>query len=418
LLWVLLIPYGEYIYLKLDLGSLPDIDLSRLALMVLGARLLAGSVAAAGRAPDGVRYWLPRFTLPDALMLAFSVTIALSVRVDIPFFFAGPWLMYYVAPPLTSYFARTWLHGEKAFAITIGVVALGSALLGIIAVREQLTGLALFSPRAGPMAYEMNIRKVLSLFGAPGVMTTSLAVAVPLLVLGIRRAGSWQGRLLLGLALAADLLGVFFVYVRAGWLAAALGLGGMIALVPAIRRWALRLLPAIVLAVALLVGAVIDPTVVRNRLASEAPIGYRLQAWEIAWVAFRSSPITGAGFNAFGEIAVSQFGWDPHEVPGQLPNTHNSYLFVLSSGGLLAIVPYVGIFLALLWRGLTFWRRQPARRELVAALWATVFSYMVINGTLDAIDIHFTNVLLFLIIGALLAQLETPPLASRLEASA
>jgi O-antigen ligase len=75
------------------------------------------------------------------------------------------------------------------------------------------------------------------------------------------------------------------------------------------------------------------------------------------------------------------------------------------SGGLIAFIPYLAIFATLAWRGLTYWR-QGGDRRLVAALWATLLGYTEINMTLDSLNGHYHNVLLFLICGAILGRLE------------
>lgn len=404
LLWIFLAPYAEHIYLKFDLGAgIPDLDISRLALLLLGLRLISQATVENLAKPAVERRRLAPFTIAEAAMLSFIIGISLSVREDLLTFIAIPLLMFYMAPPLTYYYARNWLRSEAALRATIAVIALGSTLLAIIAIREQLFGIILFSPRNTTTVYEGSIRKVLSLFGAPGIMTTSLAITVPLLLLGIARATTLRARLLLGTAFLTTLAGVFFVYVRAGWLGAVLGLVSMMALSPRIRRLTLRLLPIVFLIAVLLIGSLIDPSLVQKRLASEAPISYRLTAWQIAWEIFLRSPLTGAGFNTFGQIASTEYVWTPHELIQASP--HNSYLYVLASAGLLGFVPYVSMFIALFWRGLSFWRRGD-ERDLVATLWATLIAYTAINATLDSVDVHFSSVLLFLIFGALLGRLE------------
>ncbi len=414
--WILLAPYAEYIHLKIDLGSgIPDLDISRIAILLLTFRLIAEIATPPKERIGAALRRLPRITWPDIMMIAFVLGILLSMRPsarrdatgirNIFEFIAIPLLMYYIAPALIYYFARDWLQSTPALRMIIGAVALGSTLLGIITIREQLTGHALFSPVAQSLVYEGTIRKVLSLFGAPAIMTTALVVPIPFLLYGLLEARTTGRRLLLGLALVITLAGVFFVYVRGGWLGAVLGIIAMAALSPNIRCVVLRMLPVVVLVAVLITTIVVAPNVIEKRLASSAPIGYRLIAWKLAWELYRTSPVIGIGYDAFNSSAVTQFGWTPHDVVGYLPSIHNSYLYVLVSGGLLAFVPYLGIFLSLAWRGRVFWR-QPTNRELVATLWATLLGYMTINGTVDALNVHYSNILLFLIIGALIGRLE------------
>lgn len=421
LLWIALAPYAEYIYLKVNLGSgIPDLDISRLAILLLTFRLISQVSIERSDPVSEPRRRLARVTLPDILMVAFILGISLSMRPsavrnatgirNILEFIGIPLLMYYVAPLLTYYLARNWLRSSRALVATVAVVAASSTLLSIISIREQLTGFTLFSPIPFSLVYEGHIRKVLSLFGAPAIMTTAVTVPLPFILYGMQEVKTAGKRLLLGIALVVTLAGVFFVYVRAGWLGALLGIIAMAAFSPRIRSVLLRLLPVLAMAIVLIVTVAVSPNAIQSRLASEAPITYRLEAWKIALDLFARSPLIGIGYDAFNAVAVAQFGFDPHNSVGYLPSTHNSYLYVLVSGGLVAFLPYLGIFLSLLWRGLRFWQRPgPQRadtRELVATLWATLLAYMLINGTVDALNAQYTNVLLFLMIGALIGRLE------------
>lgn len=374
-------------------------------------------------------------------MIGFVIAMALSI----PMSWLGPVngiqtvFDFIVVPFLVYYFARNWLARPYLLA-TVGTVALTCFVLGLITAREQITGQTVFSPVQYELVYGTNIRKVLSVFRSPAAMSAALAITVPFQLLGIRlvsplsqgsrnvlfRGSNVPARGLLGLALLTTLAGVFFAYVRAGWLGAVLGVIVMVWLSPGIRRALLPLLLVMLLAGTILAVAVIRPDTVLTRLAAEAPISYRLQAWQIAWEIFRGSPLLGIGYDNFGRTAVAQFGWNPHAVRmvANVPAVHNTYLYILVSGGLVALLPYLGIFLALALRYRHFWRRQeqspappsgwsPRRgenpletRDLVATLWATTLSYLVIIGTFDAFNAQFANMLFFLIVGTLLGNLE------------
>jgi glycosyltransferase involved in cell wall biosynthesis/O-antigen ligase len=435
LLWIWLAPYAKYIYLTLQMGrGIPDLDLTRLAMLVLLFLLIAQgalrrAVGAPGSAPSADRAPLPHLTWPDAAMIVFAIAMALSI----PTSWLGPVngaqtiFDFIVVPFLVYYFARNWLRGQNALLATVGTVALAGFVLGLITAREQITGQTLFSPVQYELVYGSNIRKVLSVFRSPAAMSAALAITVPFLLLGVRLVNSLPPgsskvplRGLLGLALLTTLAGVFFAYVRAGWLGVVLSVIVMVWLSPGIRRALLPLLLVMLLAGTILAIAVIRPDTVLARLAAEGPISYRLQAWQIAWEIFRGSPLLGIGYDNFGRTAVAQFGWNPHAVRmvANVPAVHNTYLYTLVSGGLVALLPYLGIFLALALRYRQFWRRReqsrsprrgknPAEtRDLVATLWATLLSYTVIIGTFDAFNAQFANILFFLIVGTLLGNLE------------
>jgi hypothetical protein len=415
LVWVVLAPFGTYLYLQLDLGSgVPNLDVTRVSALLLLVLLISGAVLKTNGQ-------FPHVTWVDLAMVAFAGAALLSITSSHLGLASGMQVVadLVIIPFLTYYFARRWLNSRNALIALSAAIALVGGLLGLITIREQLTGYAAFSPFFYSLEYEGRIRKVLSVFGSPPIMAITLVVSLPLLMYGIQRVSTLNRRLLLGLALVIVLAGVFFTYVRAGWLGGLVGVTLVIALSPAMRRALLPLLPVVIVAVLLLLTfAVVSPQIVQGRLTSEQPISYRLTAWRIAWDIFRQSPLLGIGYDNFGQAAESQFGWDPHRqaLLTLLPATHNSFLYLLVSGGLLALIPYLGIFAALGFRGLSYWRILPQHRELIAILWAMMISYLVMSGTFDAVNAQFASLLLFMITGAILGYLErevaSPELAS------
>lgn len=411
LLWILLAPYSHSIYLRVNMGGgIPDLDLTRLTTVFL-AFLLVLQATVRPRVDALAQRRLARPGWPELAMVAFVITMALSIPSSSRGIVANIQAQFdfMLIPLLIYYFARNLLRSERALAATIGMLALAAVLLGAVTVREQLTGQALFPPFEYPLDYEPHIRKVLSLFGSPTTIVTALAASLPLLLYGIRQARTFNRRAGLGVAVIVALAGLFFAYVRAGWLGAVVGVILVVALSPGLRRTFLPLLPVIVL-VAVVASAVvaIRPEVVQQRLTSEQPITYRLEAWEIAWNLFQRAPFLGVGFGEFGRRAVMEYGWDPFAVKGIVgssPAVHNSYLDALISGGLLAFIPYLGIFLALFQRGRAYWSR-PANRDLIATLWATLGGYLLIIGTYDVLNAQYANMVFFLIMGTLVGRLE------------
>lgn len=406
LAWILLAPYTPHIYLRLEFGSgIPNLDLGRLATLFLAYLLVARTI------------WRPAVTEPtwrpprpgwtEALMAAFTAVMGLSVLSGAGGLLAGIQNVFdFVAMPYLVYlFARTWLRSSRGVAGMVGVVALAGALMGFITTREQLTGQAVFSPVFYTLEYEQNIRLVMSLFGHPSTIAMALAISVPLLIYGIRFPAVPQMRIWMSLALGVTLAGVFFAYMRAGWLGALVGL-----IVPALlnrelRRMLLPLAPLLVLVVVLAVSFGVDLQTVQARLTSEAPIIYRFMAWQIAWELFKSSPFLGIGWNQFGQAAATLFGWNPHVILSDLPSPHNTYLNVLITGGILGLVPYLGVLASLILTGWRFWRHKIGR-ETVAVLWATVLAYMAIIASFDAFNAQYANMLFFLIVGSLVGRLE------------
>lgn len=406
LAWIVLAPYAPHIYLRLNFGAgIPDLDLGRLATLFLVYLLVARVIWRPAAAESS---WRPaRLGWTEVLMAAFTTVMVLSVFSGAGGVVSGLQNVFdFVAMPYLVYlFARTWLRGARGAAGMVGAVALAGALMGFIAGREQLTGQVVFSPVFYTLEYEQNIRLVMSLFGHPSTIAMALAISVSVLIYGIRFPVMPKMRIWLGLALVTTLAGVFFVYMRAGWLGALLGL-----IVPALlnrelRRILLPLTPLLILAILLAVLFGVDLETVQGRLTSQAPITYRFIAWQIAWELFRSSPFLGIGWNQFGPAAATRFGWNPHVKVGDLPSPHNTYLNVLVTGGVLGLILYLGVLASVVLIGWRYWRRGIGR-ETVAVIWATTLVYMVIIGSFDALNAQYANMLYFLIIGTLVGRLE------------
>jgi hypothetical protein len=417
LLCVVLAPFGQFIHLTLQFGrGIPALDVTRLTALFLFAQLAVQAIGQPRSGAGDNHRRLPALIWLDVAMLLFVGAMLLSVPVSSLGLVDGAQtvISFIALPLLFYYFARTWSRTPRTLIALIGALALVGALMGIITAREQLTGITTFSPVAYSVIYEGKIRKVLSLFRSPATMASTLAVMVPLLLYGVQQASTWGKRLIVGAALVCVLAGVFLAYVRGGWLAALLGIAVLILLNPRMRRALIPLIPLILIATLLLSGiSLVNPETVESRLTSEEPIAYRLRALEIALAMVRESPLLGVGFDNFGTQAIRQYGWDPHAGIGTtMPSTHNSFVYVLVSGGLLAFLPFLAIFIGLARRGFTFWRlptdaeRRRSNRELAAVLWATLAAYVAAIATFDVFNAQYTNLIFFVIMGTLLGNLE------------
>jgi O-antigen ligase len=407
LVWIVAAPFAPHVHLAVDLGGgIPNLDVTRLAVLVLAFQIASGVILGTGRRI--------RVTWTDGAMVAYIGAMLLSLLGSHLGLLSGVQTIFdFVVIPLCAYwFARHWLRSESDLNWAATATAVVGVALSVITVREQITGMAVFSPVPYSLIYEGKIRKVLSVFGSPAAMTTALTVGVPLLLLGIRRATGPKTRIGLGLALMSVLAGIFFAYVRAGWLGAVACIALMIWLSPQVRKALAPLLPMIVLVGVALVGlTAISAQTVGGRLSSEEPITYRLTAWRIAWDIFRRSPIVGVGYGQFGLVAAQEFGWNPFSRLSDMPSPHNSFFDVAVQGGLLAIVPYRAIFAGLAWQGLRAWVRSSRRtasgvRDTVATLWATLLAYVLIIATFDILNSQYANILFFTVMGTLVGRLE------------
>ena len=183
------------------------------------------------------------------------------------------------------------------------------------------------------------------------------------------------------------------------------------------RRARRYLLPGVIVVAILLLlfgGTFINQGAVESRLNSQAPITYRLDAWKVGWELFKKSPLVGLGFDNYIQEAIAA-GWAPRIGPGQRPwvSSHNMYLYIGTSAGLVGLVPFVVLLAAIGWRAVALWRsavRSPAiHKDLLALLLGTLFGYVLIIGTFDGLSAQTANVLMFVIAGTVLGAHEPDP---------
>jgi len=407
LLTLLLAPYSRFIPFDLDLGSgIPALSLARLMAGFLLLLLLYQAVRGRRR--------LRPLTWPDLAFVVFLAVMALSVaesQYERTFAFQSL-LDAYVLPFVYLYLARQIVRnlGDlRWFSATLVLAGVGFAFL---IIREQLTGEVLFYGREAAR-YSASFQKVISLMGNAAPMGVSTAMTLPLGLALLARAYSpgatpsrarMLARVVLPVALAFIVLGVYMTYNRASWLGVAITLLVMAVLRPRLRRLMLPVL--LVLAVVALIfwQSVISSPAVNERLLEDQSLGYRSTVARLALTMVRDDPLFGLGYYNFGPIAKQRFGWDPAPLFGVYPPAHNSLMFILVSGGLLALLPYLAWFAMVAWQGTRRFLAsagQEETRDVLAAGAALLLLYFVASATFDNVEAVKMNLIFWAAIGAI-----------------
>ena len=410
--WIAISPFAPFLNLDIHLGeAIPDLALTRLA-AGWGIVLLAAQAATRRRrlAPPN---------LLDATLFVFGVAIILSGLASIFGPSAGVQTAFdaYLLPFLAYALARNLVQTRRAARVVqITLVVIG-AYLAFLVLQEQATGRVLFALDTVQFTYGTGLRRVVSLLGNPiffGIPLAFSVVAGLLLLMAEKRR---RGQALIVLLLLAFVAAAFYTYNRASWAGVVLGV-----LTPSLFFARLRRIVLPALAALALVGVLLWPTlsqqpIIKERLADEDSVNDRLNNVNVALTLWRQSPVFGIGYGSFGLTALDQ-GLLPR-IAKYVPAPHNSYLFVLTSGGLLALVPYLLSFAIIafdLWRfGRRLRRavrpssprsqssRSPrddpevrARRGMVIGGWAillimvsTSLTYDVATGTLTSLMFYF-----------------------------
>lgn len=400
LLWVAMAPFARLFNFSMGHG-LPDLGLNRVAALTL-VLLLLPQVA------NGKR----RLKRPDVVEVA-GVLFALGMLASVPASRLGlvsgvQNVFDTVLLPLLCYvLARNLLNSDRQVGRLALVFALVLAMLGIIAAREQLTNQPILSPVPYRWAYGEHSVKVTSLFGAPATMSLTTVMALPLAFAGFARSRGLVRWFCLAALLCAA-AGLLLTYVRAGWLTAILAILLVVLLAPRARRVGWMLLPVVLIVALLVFSGGFDIRAITERLQSDGPINYRLQALEVGFQLAARSPVFGLGLDSYSDAALAA-GWRPRGETG-LPSVapHNHFIYVLTSAGLVGLLPLLFMLAGLVWLALRLYRRSsPSHRDWLAALLATLFAYVLFANTFDVLAAQLASILLMLLAGATIGAAES-----------
>lgn len=413
LLALLLGPYSSFIALDLDVGSgIPALSLARTMAALLVFWLLVQAVRGQRR--------IRRFTWSYLIYALFLLSLLFSTTrslYDRSFVFQSI-LDAYILPFVMLYLAYQIVTDLRDLRFYSAALVLLGVSFAFLIVREQVTGEVLFNIREAS-SYSRSLQRVSSLMGNAAPMGVSTALALPLGIALLLQVFNGEGattvrqmlaRLLLPVALLFIALGVFLTYNRASWLGVVITVVVFALLRPRARRLLLPLLLVAAILAAIFWQNITASAAVNERLLNESSLDYRGTVARLALDMARENPIFGQGYYNFGPIAKERYGWDPSPVFGYYPPAHNTLMFVLVSGGLLALLPYVGWFAMTAWQGL---RRYTATwsdevRDVLAAGAALLLLYFSASITFDNVDAVSMNMIFATTIGAIMGATKTP----------
>ena len=397
MLWLVTAPFARFIHLDFDLGrGIPNISLNRVMTAVLLALLLAQLASRRRR--------LAHLTVKDALLLAFGGAIALSLGSVVTNQLQAVQAVFdLIITPIALYFlARNLITSRRDLGQFIVALMVIGTYLGLLATREQLTGDVWFYPQDRSVQYTASIRRVVGLLGNPGFIAISIDMILPwawYLLLTARRH-----RILCGVCVLAMTSGVFFCMNRSGWAALVISLVVMAVFVQRFRRIFVLILLLASIGAGTYWAVIVGSTTVRERLTAEGPIEYRQAAWPIAVRMIRDHPVFGVGYENYRYL-YRQYGvWDINLRAE--PSPHNTYLWVLVTGGLVAFIPFMAFLLSLFFSSMGLYFRTKDRRgelpdaDLAGVFLASMAAILAPALMMDILAGYYNNMLLFAIIGA------------------
>ncbi len=396
LFWVATAPFARFTYLNIELGrGIPNLTLNRIMTGVLLVLVLAQ--AAIGRRR------LVRFTGLDALLLAFLAAAALSVPSAIVGLKSAvqSFLDLLIIPVAIYFLARNLITDLRALRGVMVMLTIVGLYFALLATREQLTGDVWFYPEDRSVTYTASIRRVVGLLGNPAYIAVTISMTWPWAWYWLYRGRRFRlGKALLLAVMAA---GVFFCMNRSGWGGLVLALVVMAIFIPRFRRTFFILLILAVIVGSIYGAVILSSATVRERLKAQGPIEYRRETWDIARRMIRDHPIFGLGYENFPYYYRRYGHWDIY-LRAQ-PTPHNTYLWVLLMGGIIAFIPFMAFLLYLAWTSLKLYRSSRSAEsfldpDLVGVFLASMAAIFAPAFVMDVLTGYYNTMIMFMIMGA------------------
>jgi hypothetical protein len=374
-------------------GDLPDFTIHRLILTaIIGIWLLRHRTHIRISDIPLARYFI---------ILVTGTFITVLFAVDFIFSFKS-FLSLTLEVVLFYFIIMTTMENRTDVQKLITAAALGLGLVAFIGFIENYSG---FNPVdryvSGYLRLDKNFGDVLSTYPHRILFGAAMAMGWPLtMVIAARYRDRLPLMVLLILAAAAMLAGVYFSDSRGAWLGAILG--GMVLFV--FGRVDVRRSLAAVAVIGLMV-VLIRPGVraqILDRVQSTqqttsfrgGTYQYRWELWNIAAEEIAKTPLRAALGYGPGSTEVLQIEtWLPYSNRTVLLwSWDNHYAAHLLEYGYLGLVLLLSLHLMILYKLFTAWRRvDPADKNLLAAIiaGAVVMMFMMTNVRIFAPHLHF-----------------------------
>lgn len=268
--------------------------------------------------------------------------------------------------------------------VAVALVALSLSALGGVAQISQGDATGFYRDGCEPVTASPpvippdTVTRATGTFSNPNLLAGHLLLLAPLGAVAVAGMGAGlQLRLVMGLAVGLGYVGLALTYSRSAIFFGLAALGVAAAVSGMRHRWAVAAVGA-----ALAIGS----TFLFAACGSEAGAGYgRTQEWKDAVTIATDNPVYGIGLGRVGDALRAN---DPR---ANTRHAHNLFLNWWAEAGPLALIAWVWILGALLWRSLrASLRGDPlARGALVALAGFTGFSLLDHPANVDRVAVAF-----------------------------
>lgn len=400
MLWIILEPFTKFWYLSVRLPTgIPDLSLARLSMGTL-AIVWAAQLAIGKRR-------MRRLSMAEISIIIFCLAAIPSVLSSVSGFNRSAQLLLdrFITPYLVFVLAKNLYDDKNGLNRLVAMLTVVGLYLSAMVIFEQVTGQPVFYLLGRTTTYSRSLRKIVSLLGNPAFLGTVLGMVVPIVLYKFVRARSSNSRLFFGALFALTMLGAILCYNRGAWLALAAALALMLLFEREYRRVLMPLILVVALVGALRWQMITSSPLVTERLTNVSGVTFRVTMLTASIKMIREHPIFGVGFDSFGYYYLLYGGhWET--LAYDVPTPHNSYIQVLTTMGAVAFIPYVLVFLSILWNVLLALRRARYDKSIDPALLvaggAVVIVYMVSAAAVDLFVTPFVTLICFACAGTLM----------------
>lgn len=411
-IWFVLVACFDEEFWRAEVPFFFNVTLSRLFIVVLG--MMWVGMWALGRC--SLRLVRPVLPLMAAILIYFTISAAVggfkSIAVASVHYrlIGGYWFAF------TMFFLV--LHAvsrERDVFLVLGFLFLLGLYLAFTGWCEHFKVWSLVFPR---YISDPTVGIHWGRVRGPFVVSATMGLALSFcffsnLVFARRLSAPW--RLPIWLATLAMLPPIFWTQTRSVWVGFLLG-----ALVWVAFNRRQRSKPAAIAVLSALVIVVLAVNFEnfssqersRGGVTDIEPVYVRLGLAFITWDMFLDSPLLGVGFGHFRDVAPS-YARDvasPYYQFASPAMEHNSFLSILADTGLIGLVFYVGLLIALLRLSVRVYRKLPADgtgllgRDTIILYWVLMAAYFA-DAMFRETSVHpFTNSLFFGIGGIIAAM--------------
>jgi O-antigen ligase len=394
LLWLVVYPFTEK-SINISLGAgIPDLSPTRFCTVFLTMILLA-QIAVRKRSFFGL-------TSTEVFGSLFVLGMILSIpRAVNPVYAAQIILDVYLVPIITYFIVRNLVVDRKALNVLLSALLVIAAYAAIYAIFEQLTGVILFTDftpeKMINIHYSENLHILKGLFGGTHIFSVIFTMTLPIVFYRLLNARKPSRRNLYLFLLGLIFVGLYYTYKRTSWVSMLVSFVIMLWFYPKFRSLFIILLLLGSVLLAFTWESVSESAVVNERLTYKwETANDRTEAWETALTYWRQAPIFGYGFRRVEKFAIQ----------GAL---ESMYLHILTSAGLVGMVPYLLVVICIVKDSIAIFRQSPSDsrffvdRELIVVFWAGYSGYLI-KATTGAMLNAIVNILVFAFIGALVGS--------------